>query len=343
MRMIYKDLRKKTIKLKVETIDDLWHIYNILKKGDVVFCITYRKTEDRPDKLRPEKKEKKPFYIGLTVEDVEFHEFSDRLRIHGIIKEGIEIRGHHTINLTTDMDIKIVKDWEEEELERLWNAIRSSNKPKVIFTALEREEATIAILRGYGLQYIATIPSHAPGKLYQQEEKKDLFFGEVLSKLLQLGDCNVVLLGPGSTKNDFYDFMKEKKFSQKIYIDNTSYAGIVGINECIKRGTIGKIMKEERVAYEITAVENLLDEIKKNGKYSYGIDETEKALSQGAVEKLLITNEFLRTDEGEKLLSLAKKTNAEILIISVYHEGGRKLRGLGNVGAFLRYKEAMSC
>jgi protein pelota len=106
----------------------------------------------------------------------------------------------------------------------------------------------------------------------------------------------------------------------------------------MKRGAVSRILKNARVGIETEMVERFLVEISKNGLYSYGREELKMAFDAGAVEILLITNEFVRTPDGSNLTDFAKATSAKIMVISTAHEAGKKLTGFGGAGAILRFK-----
>ena len=91
MKVLFKDLKHKELKLVPENLDDIWHLYNIVENGDLVRAVTFRTDEQKDDKIRSKKIEKKRIKIGLRVSEVKFHEFSDRLRIHGTIEEGPQL------------------------------------------------------------------------------------------------------------------------------------------------------------------------------------------------------------------------------------------------------------
>jgi len=328
LKVIYRDLKKNEIKLKPENLDDIWHLYNIIEKGDLVRAITFRTVEEKPDDLlRSKKLEKKPMKLGIRVEDISFHEFSDRLRVHGIIEEGPQDHGsYHTLNIDTKMrdGITIVKDeWKPHYLERIEEAVRSSKRPSVIFISLDDENATIAILRESGIQKIANIESHKTVKTLQKND-----------------NLPIVVVGPGFHKDNLVKYGKEKvpELFKNVILCGTSSAGMNGIQEAINIGTIGKIIADKRVVYETKLVEKLLQEISKNGLATYGKKEVKNALSIGAVEILLIADNIVRTEEGEELLRLARKNNSKFVIVNTSHEAGKKLEGLGGVGAILRFK-----
>ena len=103
MKVIFKDLKHGKIKLMPENLDDIWHLYNIIDEEDIVRGLTYRTEEGKDDKIRSKKSEKKRMKLGIRVKEVKFHEFSDRLRIHGIIEEGPQDLGSfHTLNINAD-------------------------------------------------------------------------------------------------------------------------------------------------------------------------------------------------------------------------------------------------
>ena len=86
-------------------------------------------------------------------------------------------------------------------------------------------------------------------------------------------------------------------------------------------------------------------EISKNALAAYGIKEVENAAFAGAVRHLLVTGSLIKKSREQnfynKLDSIMKavdSTKGDITIISSEHEGGRKLDGLGGIGALLRYR-----
>jgi hypothetical protein len=68
MRIIHKDLKNGVVKLRLENLDDLWHLNNVIEQKDLVFGVTYRRDEKAADKIRAEKVEKKRMWLGVEVE-----------------------------------------------------------------------------------------------------------------------------------------------------------------------------------------------------------------------------------------------------------------------------------
>lgn len=329
MRVMEEDLKKGVVKVFIQSKEDCWHLYNIIEKGDIVSAHTYRSME-KDDKIRS-KKEKEKVYIKIKVTDLEFQEFTDRLRIRGIILEGVEsIGAYHTFNIEPNMEIKIEKEWKEYHIKRLKEAQKKHGKIAIV--AMDDEVATIAIVHEYGVEEIANIHSNYSGKMYEGKEDKKEYYGQILSKIKNL-ELPIAIVGPGFEKENFIKFAK--KDLKKYVVDSVSYSGMAGINEAIRRGIIEKIMEENKVANETKIVEELLKEIAKDGSIAYGKEEVKKAIEMGAVKELVILNKMIRSEE--KLVKMAEEMGAKISIINEMHDAGKKLEALGGIAAFLRY------
>ena len=346
MKVIFKDLKHGEIKLVPENLDDIWHLYNIVDEGDLVRAVTFRTDEQKDDKIRSKKAEKKRMKLGVRVSEVKFHEFSDRLRIHGTIEEGPQDLGSfHTLNITADkMDsLSIVKEeWKYHQLKRIDEAVKLRNQPIITFVSLDDDTATIAVLRQSGVQWITDIDSKRSGKMFESKDRVNEYFGETISvvKTNKTKESNLVIVGPGFTKEHFVKYGREKEahIFEKCIVHGTGDSGMNGIQEAIKTGLIEQITKDNRVVFETSLVEKLFEEIKKNGLATYGKEEVKNAIINGAVERLLIADIMVRNDTGEELLRLAKNNNSNFTIINTMHEAGKKIEGIGGVAALLRFK-----
>jgi len=343
MKILHQDSRTNEIKLMPETIDDLWHLYNLVDEKDIVFASTYRRKEDKPDKLKPERIEKVRMRLGLRVQKVEFHESEDLLRILGVIEQGPQDIGeHHTLMLSPGDDVTIIKpEWKPQHFDRIKRAVSSSQKPNLFFVAIEDTDAVIAAVREYGLKEYATITRNPQGKMYDAKPNEEEFLKEVTDKLaLVLRGEPLIILGPGFTKEALAKRVREKipEAASAISVQSTGQAGMAGIHELMKKGIGGKVVDETRVAMETKLMEKLFSEIGKDGLFAYGDASVKAAVEAGAVSVLLVLDTKVRTPSVDQLLRTVENTKGEFHIISSMHEAGRRLESLGGVAAILRYK-----
>lgn len=346
MKLVFKDLKHGEIKLIAENLDDIWHLYNIVDEHDLVRAMTFRTDEQNDDKKRSKKSEKKRMKLGIRVSEVKFHEFSDRLRIHGTIVEGPQDLGSfHTLNITADkMDaLSIVKNrWEPHHLKRIDEAVKESKQPIVAFVSLDEDCATVAVLRQSGVQWIADIDSKRSGKMYDNTNDPDHYYSEILSvvKTNMNENAGLIVIGPGFTREHFVKYGREKnpEIFKNCHVCATGHCNMNGVQEAIKTGVVKQITKENRVVFETEQIEKVFEEIRKNGLATYGFEEVKNAVKNGAVERILLTDIQVRTKKGEKILRLAKENNSEFTIINTMHEAGKKIEGIGGVAAILRFK-----
>lgn len=341
MRVLKRDPREGEIRLRVESMDDVWHLHNLVLPGDLVRAVTFRREEGVADKLRPERMEKRRVYLGIRVKDVEFHAFSDRLRIAGVIEEGeMDLGQHHTLNLTVGDDLAVVKTWRPHELRRIEEAVAATDRPRIACLAIDDEEAVLAHVMQYGVREVAVIKSGRQGKMFPGGRTKADYFDEVLGKLrlAELGDA-LLVLGPGFEREEFAAYAREKApdIAAKIRVHGTSHGGLTGIAEALKGGAGAKVLEESRVGVETLAVEKVLEEIAKGGKVAYG-PEVEALAETGAIETLLVTDLAVRTEAGERVMRAVDQARGKVLVVSTHHDGGKKLASLGGLAALLRYK-----
>ncbi|MDD3379475.1 MAG: mRNA surveillance protein pelota [Candidatus Methanomethylophilaceae archaeon] len=344
MRILDQDANAGCIRVLLETDEDIWHLYNVIEVGDLVTASTTRREDKAVDKLRAERAEKKRMTLGVRIEKIEFSEDDLMLKLLGIIESGPQDIGqHHTLIFEIGDNLLITKrKWRDTQLERLQRAIHDSKKPRIVFVSLDQDEATIAILRQFGLKEVTTLRSNRSGKQYDEKTKGCNYHGDIIEKLKPLMEENMplVLLGPGFEKELLADDIKKMNdpIFQKIYVYHTGQSGMVGCNELIKAGMGADILRESAVGVEMEAVEKLMAEIGKEGLATYGPKQIIDAANSGAVETLLILDSKLREQDLDGIVHAVESQKGNIIVVSGQHDAGRELAALGGMGAILRYK-----
>lgn len=352
MKVLKKDLRGRSgeIALMVDTLEDLWHLKYIIDPNDLIFALTKRKPEGAGDKIRPEKLEKMTVRLGIRAEKVEFHKFANRLRIQGVIEQGMDMGMHHTLNIEEGMNLSIIKEeWKNDQLERIREAEAAGKRPSVIIAGIEEGDADIGLVRHYGIEPYSHI-RQSSGK--RENGLRDVFFKEIADQLGFVYDekAAVVICGPGFTKDDFMNYFKKAypEIAAKTVVEDSTMIGIPGFLEVLKKGSIDKIMHESRLSREAEYMDQLLKEISIDGKAAYGPAEVREATDFGAVDILMVADEKLREEREtgesaagiavEKLMKDAEAGQAKVVIFSTEFEPGQKLNSLGGIAAILRYK-----
>jgi protein pelota len=350
MHIVRQDTKKGYIELIPETLDDLWHLSHIIEPGDQVSSRTTRRIQDTTgEKLRSDRGIKKTFFLGIRVENISFHKYTGKLRATGIIEKGPEdlvpLGTHHTLELKLKNPIKITKEkWSRWAIRRLETAVKSSKKPSAIIVAIEDDMADIGIIKQYGIDYYGPIVGGISGKrIIQKDRGKNItnFYNEIAKTIQNFeGIQGIVIAGPGFTKSDFYDFLKEKypELAKMSAVENTGTGGRVGIQEVLKKGTVEQMAAEVRIAQEMRLINKVLEEIGKSSNLvAYGKSDVENASNAGAIENLLVLDNIVRHEEIENIMNLVESKGGKVMIISSEHEGGKQLGALGGIAGLLRY------
>ena len=350
------NLKKGIAKVLPESLDDLWHLYNVILEKDEVHARTTREVKVEDQYARPKRGKRVPVLLGVKVEKMFWDKILNRLRIHGIVCEApekISIKGsHHTIDVTVNKPITIVKtEWLKHQIDRLKRASRVTAAPLIIMS-IDDEEYCVAVLRQYGVDVKAEEKTRLPGKLEAEKRTGAMreFFKMALKFLREAWTSlrsPIVIIGPGFVKNDFAKYVKREALDiadAVIDVKGVNSAGVAGIHEALRSGVFTKALKHVRIAEETKVIEEVLARLGKGrGDITYGFAEVEKASAYGAVEKLLVADATLRETPDEKRKALEKimkeveEKGGQIMVISTEHEAGTELLSLGGVAALLRF------
>ncbi len=340
MKVIHIDRKTGEIKIQADTLDDLWHLEKVVNPGDEAEAKTWRTYKVGT------KEEKKSVTIRVKVERVEFAKSANRLRLLGTIISGhpeeyVQLGKHHTIEIAPNSRVKIIKKWKKYEIDRLRQAEKDTKKPSVNIIVLDEDKALLASVKPYGIDYGAEIENTARKRSEDFEQKEREFFGKLMKEIERHPE-KFIVAGPGFTKDNLKKFIQQRKpeLVKRIVFESCSYAERSGVNELLKKGIIEKVAGEARYEKEEKLIEKLVEEIHKDsGRAAYGIKEVNKAVELGAVEKLFVLDEFLRTSkDAEKTIDSAEKAGAEIVIFSSEGDAGMKLKGFGKIAGLLRWR-----
>jgi protein pelota len=324
-----------------ETLDDLWHLEKIVEENDIVFGKTDRKI--KPSK-EGEKTIRQVIFIELQVENVSFQEFSENLKIGGIILSGkpiefIDLKSHQSIDVKIGDKFKIrkekIKNW---QIERLKKAEKESVNSKLLVVLMDDENAELSFISQFSINKKAKINAGKQGKRYN--EQKSNYFDEVLEKIKQLEPQKILVVGPGFVKDNFKKFVEEKRIAgfPKIMVGTINSVGETGFKELISSGKIELIEKELQLTKETRLIEEFLENLSKE-RAEYGINEIKKSITLGQVSKLLVSERFLLENRAlsEEIMLSGENFGSEIHIISSKNPQEKVIHNMGGIVAILRY------
>jgi len=354
LKIIGKNLRQGFVKVVPGSDDDLWHLYNVIYKGDEVYAYSSRAVKTDQEYSRPKSAERISAFMGIIVESVAWDKFLGKLRVHGCICHAPDIMptgAHHTLNIALNQPLTIVKkEWPKHLLDRLVRASRTE-KPMVII-AIDDEGFAIAETKQYGVEIKMEERIKLPGKLEADKRlaaTKD-YFNHAVTSLRQLWSSShnpIVIVGVGFVKSDFVKFLTtEASEIAKSVVDvkSVNNGGVSGIYEALRSGVLLRAAKQLRIVDETEIMEEVMKRLGKGeATITYGLEAVEDAVYMGAVEKLVLADTMLRESNEEKRLHLERlmrdteQRRGSITVVSTEHEAGETLLALTGIAALLRF------
>ncbi|MFX1367611.1 MAG: mRNA surveillance protein pelota [Promethearchaeota archaeon] len=359
MKILKRVLKEGKITLKIELLDDLWHLYNVVGPGDTVVSRTSRRVKVGDDEGRKQESVRKPMTLVLRVDDVAFHAFSNRVRIKGVILEGpsdlVSIGSYHTFNVEVGHTLTIIKEhWPKYLLDRLDQAQKEGLRPVCLLVTIEDGTAELFLIADFGIKEAVRIRTSISRKRGDQKSydatMRDFFDDVTLAIRSQLEQSEVALIviaGPGFVKDHFGERLKGAgiKNLPSVVVEAANSIGLPGAKEILFRGVISKAVESLKIETETKLISEIIEHIAKgDGLGAYGDKEVAKAVQYGAVEELLITDIRLREGDDkqrrwmDRLIHDTEKARGKFHIVSSDHPAGDQLQNLGGIAAILRFK-----
>lgn len=332
-----------------DSVDDLWHLSFVIEPGDRAAGHTTRRIQRNDDQLRDTGGEREHLFLEISVEDVEFAKFANRLRVGGEIVDCSredQLGFQHTINVEPHDELEIEKVWKADQLERLEEAVAATENPEVAIATVGEGEAHVHTVAQYGVDSHASIRGSS-GKGEYADERTELF-AELTSILSRLDVSAIILAGPGFTKQDALAYITDADpdVADLIRTVDTASVGDRGVHEVLKRGAVEEIQAETRIAKESALIDELTFRIGNDEPVAYGIESVAQAAEYGAVETLLVVDSRLRDERAghgdwavdpDTVIESVDQQGGEIVIFSHEFDPGQQLANLGGIAALLRY------
>ncbi len=352
MKILKRDVHEW--RLRVETLDDLWVLARLARRGISVAMLGERRdqTTGGDEGGRSKQAERKKMWIQLSVQTSEHQSFSDTLRVHGIIEEApIDIGMHHThmVELRDELVLLNSKGFSAMDLQLLKESEAASKQGRVALLVVEGDEVILYFITARGLRESATWTMRGGGKrgdLRQHDAIASQFRATVVDGLTQQLDdaMPLVVCGPGRNRDRMLDDLRSAGHQRPMVSVGTSMGGRGAANEVLRDGLAGDLLAQHRMVQEINLLEEAWTRISTDGAVAYGSQSLKKAVQEGAVERLLILADLIRDDtsscDGTPWSTLVEQITAfggDVIQCSTDHDAGEQLIGYGGAVALLRY------
>ena len=336
MRVIRFSDSAGTLKVEPESFDDLYVLAMVIAKGDGVESKSYRKFKP----TEGDTGEMKEVYVKLTAEKIEIDRSASRLRITGKITEGrpaefVRMNSYHTINLAPGETVTIHKEeWEAYLLRKVKQAVTDSKKPRIGIIAVDDEKATVAYVRGYGVDIIAEIYSHLSKRMKEKdfEREKKRYFDDIIKSASNMQVDKIIIAGPGFTKDDIRQYMS---FNRIAIGKEIAYAGAgdaerSGIREVMQSDVASGMLESGHVKKEFDYLNAFLKGLRTGSSFS-GAGAVANALKEYRVGAVLVNDSVLNDPAIKEVLRSADRMGVRIEIFNSEDDAGTQLANFGNI------------
>jgi peptide chain release factor subunit 1 len=202
---------------------------------------------------------------------------------------------------------------------------------------MDRRETTFATLRGKHVEILRKLTSDVPGKHSKGGQSSRRFERLIeiaahdYSKRVadaangifsQIPDLRAIIVGgPGPTKEDFLnDDMLHEPIRKKVAgVLSTGYTDEQGIKELVSKA--GDIIADLEILKEKALVERFMEElVSGKGLVTYGDKEIRRAIEQGAVELLLISEDLRKKRVTTKCGACNEESHEIISDLGLYEK-----------------------
>ncbi|MEM4088718.1 MAG: mRNA surveillance protein pelota, partial [Candidatus Micrarchaeaceae archaeon] len=327
-----------TMKLRADSFDDLYLLQRIITAGDVVEAKTHRRFKSYEGDVGTQKE----VFARISVEKIELDKGALSLRFTGKIISGrpekyVRIGSYHTITISPNDEFEVQKpQWKGYILERIREAALETRKQKLGVVALDDEKATIAYLRGYGIDVVAEIYSHLSKRMNEKEfaKQRSDYFNEIIGAINGMQTSHVVIAGPGFTKDDLKAYIEESnaKIEKNIIYAYASSAERSGIREALQDERIAKLFESEHLKHEFELLNKFLEGLRLNASFR-GVEEVRRALESYEAAIVLVNDDMLNDQSVQRVLDVADAQKVKIEIFNSDDDAGMQLRSFGGISA----------
>ncbi len=338
MRIIRFNPSEGTVKLRVETFDDLWAIQRVTFVGDSMTAESRRKFKSNES----DKGEFKDVMITLTVEKTEPDKNAGRLRATGKITharpmEYVSLNSYHTLNVAPDDVVTIKKEkWPDYMVKVLKDAVSDSRKPRLGLIVADDEKALPAYLLGYGIKFESEMYSSLSKRMSQKDftAAQNKYYDSILREAKQMDVDTVIIASPGFTSQDVKKYAADtgatKGSEKRIIYEAVSNAERSGVYELIKSDKVENLLHRERIRREFKLMDEFLTGLSSD-RSKHGVKAVSEALDSYLATKVFVNDSVLGDASIQKALATAEARSASIEVFNSNDEVGQQLHSFGDI------------
>lgn len=161
MKLVRRNIQEKTgegeVTLRAEDAEDMWHLYNLLHRGDCLTTSTVRKVT-KEGMTGSTSSAKVRLNLTIDIEEIDFDSSVCLLRVSGRTKNPnphVRLGAYHTFDVDVQQNITLAKpEWSSVSLEQLELATNIAKQADVGAIVMQLGLAHLCLLKGTNREYL---------------------------------------------------------------------------------------------------------------------------------------------------------------------------------------------
>jgi protein pelota len=366
MKLIKRHISAKdgsgSVVVRPETIEDIWHVYNLLCLGDSVRTTTLRKVV-KETSTGSTSSSKKRLNLTISLKKIEFD--PPTLRMSGITtseSDFVRLGSHHTLSLELNQNLTLEKPcWDQIYLDVLDESLHPEKSAEIAAITMQVGLAHVCVITGsltITKQRIeTTIPKKRTGSSSHAKAIQK-FYEAIYQSILRHIDFTQIkcclLASPGFVKDDFFKYLLNESVRRedRILIENkhkfilakSSSGHKHALEEVLSDPNIMSQLTDTKFAQEVQVLNDFMRMMDTDpDKAYYGYHHVKSADDQLAIDKLLVTDSLFRNAQVKTrklyvdLVESVRSHGGQVFVLSSMHVSGQQLEQVSGVAAILRY------
>ncbi|ETW05889.1 mRNA surveillance protein pelota, variant 1 [Aphanomyces invadans] len=367
MKLLKRNISEKdgtgSVTLRAEEPEDMWHVFNLIHKGDVLKTTTVRKVV-KEGATGSTSSQRLRMSLALEIDHIDFDPAKCLLRIKGInVEENPHVRmgASHTTDLELNKDFTLKKNcWDLMSIERIETACNVAKQADVAAVVMQTGLAHLCLITSHMTVIRAKIESSIPRKRpgnTSHAKGVERFYDNIVQSLKRHIDFNLVkcvlLASPGFVKDDFLKYMLDYaiRTDDKVILENKARFILVhassghkhALDEVLADQKVKVQLEDTKAAGDVKCLDTFFEMLHSDqDRAYYGYNHVVRANDQNAVETLLIADSLFRSQDVQtrrKYVTLVEKVRENgglVRVFSSLHVSGEKLAQLSGIAAILR-------
>ncbi|RQM19566.1 hypothetical protein B5M09_011418 [Aphanomyces astaci] len=344
MKLLKKNISEKdgtgSVSLRAEEPEDMWHVFNLIHKGDTLKTTTVRKVV-KEGATGSTSSQRMRMSLALEIDKIDFDPAKCLLRIKGVnVEENPHVRmgASHTTDLELNKDFTLKKNcWDLMSIERIETACNVAKQADVAAVVMQTGLAHLCLITGHMTVIRAKIESSIPRKRPGNTSH---------AKGVERFYDNIV-------QDDFFKYMLEYavRTDDKVLLENKARFILVhassghkhALDEVLADAKVKVQLEDTKAAGDVKCLDTFFEMLHTDqDRAYYGYNHVVRANDQNAVETLLIADSLFRSQDVQtrrKYVTLVEKVRDNggvVRVFSSLHVSGEKLGQLSGVAAILR-------